>query len=103
MSQATVSRSAVRLTPRAAGLVAILLLLVVASAGVVREYWSQRTEIDKLEQQVDALEADRVRLEQRIEDLKDPAKLERLARVCLGMVRPGEIAFVVPGKPPPEC
>jgi cell division protein FtsB len=103
VSQTTLSRAGVRLTPRAAALLAVLLLLVVASAGVVRQYWSQRTEISNLEQQVDELETDRIRLEQRIEALNDPENLERLARVCLGMVRPGEIAFVVPGKPSPEC
>lgn len=103
MTQATVTRARVRVTPRAAALVAVLLLLIVASAGVVRQWWSQRAEINKLERQVDSLEADRTRLEHRIDALKDPENLERLARVCLGMVRPGEIAFVVPGKPPPEC
>ena len=33
--------------------------------------------------------------EARIGELNDPAYLERLARECLGMVKPGETAFVV--------
>ena len=103
MSQAGAGRRGIRLTPRAAALLGMVLLLVVGSLGVVREYWSQRTEIQRLEQQVEALETDRVRLEQRIQALQDPENLERLARLCLGMVRPGDIAFVVPGKPPPDC
>jgi cell division protein FtsB len=39
-------------------------------------------------------------LERRIELLNDPEHLERLARRCLGMVRPGEILFVVPEEEP---
>jgi cell division protein FtsB len=40
--------------------------------------------------------------------LRDPGFLERLARQCLGMVKPGEVAFVVvpvqgAPAPPPEC
>ena len=46
-------------------------------------------------------------LERRIADLNDPSTLERLARECLGMVNPGEIAFVpIPkGRAPtlPDC
>jgi cell division protein FtsB len=103
MSQAVAARRGIRLTPRAAALLAVVLLLVAASLGVVRQYWSQRAEINRLEQQVEALETDRVHLAQRIEALRDPKTLERLARLCLGMVLPGEIAFVVPGKPPPDC
>jgi cell division protein FtsB len=103
MSQEAAARRGVRLTPRAVMLLGVVLLLVVASLGVVRQYWSQRAEINRLEAQVEALETDRARLAQRIEALQDPETLERLARLCLGMVRPGEIAFVVPGKPPPDC
>ena len=40
-------------------------------------------------------------------DLNDPRTLERLARECLGMVRPGQIAFVTIPKHaapiPPDC
>ena len=103
MSQAVARRRGIRLTPGAAALLVVVLLLVVASLGVVRQFWSQRAEINRLEEQVEALATDRARLEQRIEALKDPKNLERLARLCLGMVQPGEIAFVVPGKPPPDC
>ena len=44
---------------------------------------------------------------ERIADLNDPPTLERLARECLGMVKPGEIAFVPIPKgrapTPPDC
>jgi cell division protein FtsB len=47
------------------------------------------------------------RLEDRIDLLNDPRYLERVARQCLGLVRPGETAFVmVPthgALPSPEC
>jgi cell division protein FtsB len=43
-------------------------------------------------------------LNARIFQLKDPAYLERLARECLGMVAPGETAFVmVPEQGPPPA
>lgn len=106
MSSRAVSASRLRLTGRAVVLAAILILTGVASAGVVRQYLSQRAEIDRLEQEVRSIEADRVRLENEIDRLHDPAHLERLARECLGMVKPGEIRFVVPddsGTPPTRC
>jgi cell division protein FtsL len=82
----------------------IVLLLVVASAGVLRQYVAQRSEIDRLARRVEALETERVRLERELARLHDPEHLERLARECLGMVRPGEIRFVVPnGTPPARC
>ena len=53
------------------------------------------------------LQEQNIELERRIADLNDPSTLERLARECLGMVNPGEIAFVpIPkGRAPtlPDC
>jgi cell division protein FtsB len=106
MSSRTISASRLRLTGRAVVLAVILILTGVASAGVVRQYLGQRAEIDRLEQEVRSIEADRLRLEEEIARLHDPVHLERLARECLGMVKPGEIRFVVPddsGTPPARC
>jgi cell division protein FtsB len=106
MSSRTVSASRLRVTGRAVVLGVILILTGVASAGVVRQYLGQRAEIDRLEQEVRSIEADRARLEEEITRLHDPLHLERLARECLGMVKPGEIRFVVPddsGTPPARC
>ena len=106
MSAGAVAVSRLRLTGRAVVLAVILLLIGVASFGVLRQYLDQRSQIDRLERQVGSLEAERVRLEQEVARLHDPAHLERLARECLGMVRPGEIRFVVPdasGNPPSTC
>jgi cell division protein FtsB len=99
-----VAVSRARFTGRAVVLALIVLLLVVASAGVLRQYVAQRSEIDRLARRVEALETERVRLERELALLHDPEHLERLARECLGMVRPGEIRFVVPnGTPPARC
>ena len=40
-----------------------------------------------------------------ISRLHDPTELEKLARECLGMVGPGEVAFVIPGltADPSDC
>ncbi|HEV2950899.1 MAG TPA: septum formation initiator family protein, partial [Actinomycetota bacterium] len=68
----------------------------------------QTAELARFEQQADALERRNEALAARAEQLRDHAFLERLARRCLGMVKPGEVAFVVVPKegapaPPPEC
>jgi cell division protein FtsB len=96
-------RARPRLTGRAVALAALVLLLVAAGAGVFRQYLDQRARIGRLERQVELLEAERTALERRIELLNDPEHLERLARRCLGMVRPGEILFVVPEEEPDQA
>jgi cell division protein FtsB len=101
-----VRASRLRLGGRALVLGVIVVLIGVASAGVVRQYLAQRAEIHRLEQEIRSIEADRARLESDIDRLHDPEYLERLARECLGMVKPGEIGFVVPdesGTQPARC
>ena len=83
---------------------AILLVLGISAAGPVRNYLAQRAEIDQLEQRIDSLERERTQLERELERIRDPDELEKLARECLGMVRPGEIAFANPdGASAPAC
>jgi cell division protein FtsB len=106
MSSRTVTASRLRLGGRALVLGIIVILIGVASVGVIRQYLGQQAEIDRLEQEVRSIEADRARMEEEITRLHDPQHLERLARECLGMVKPGEIRFVVPddsGTPPARC
>ena len=55
----------------------------------------QKAELARLERQSAALTRENQRLAARAEQLRDHAFLERLARQCLGMVKPGETAFVV--------
>jgi cell division protein FtsB len=90
-----------RVTGRAILLAVVVLLLALAGVGVFRQYLAQRSEIDRMERRIDGLEAHRIHLQGRIERLQDPEYLERLARECLGMVRPGEISFVVPDEQGP--
>jgi cell division protein FtsB len=75
-------------------LTAVVLLLGAAGVVPAKQYLAQRDRIADLEVQIRALTAERGRLQHRVDRLRDPAELERLARECLGMVKPGEIAFV---------
>lgn len=104
---ATVGRGGIRLTARAAVLTVLVVVLVIASIVPVRQYLAQRTRIAELERRAARIEAANRDVAVRIEELKEPAVLERLARECLGMVEPGEIAFVpIPedgGPAKPDC
>jgi len=97
----------VRLTPRASILVVAIFLVCVFAVAPMRAYLVQRTELQGLQRQADQLQQQNTELERRIADLNDPSTLERLARECLGMVKPGEIAFVPIPKgrapTPPDC
>jgi cell division protein FtsB len=66
----------------------------IASIVPVREYLDQRGRIAELERQAAGLREENHGLRAQMERLRDPVYLERLARECLGMVMPGEIAFV---------
>jgi cell division protein FtsL len=93
----TATLSRLRITGRAVVLAVVVLLIAVASVGVLRQYLQQRAEIRELEHRVETLESERVALEREVARLHDPRYLERLARECLGMVLPGEVRFVVTG------
>ena len=93
----TLSRDRPRLTARAGALVVIVTLLGVLAVVPARAYLDQRARIAALELQAERLESQNAALGSAIAKLHDPAELERLARECLGMVKPGEIAFVTPG------
>jgi cell division protein FtsB len=96
-----------RLTARAAVLAVVALILLTLAVAPLRALIDQRSDLAKLEQQAEQLADRNARLEARIDRFTDPTYLEQLARECLGMVRPGETAFVmVPtrGAPPsPSC
>jgi cell division protein FtsB len=100
-------RSKVRLTPRAAILVFAVFLVAMFSIAPTRAYLDQRRRLSEMEARVQALALQNQTLQQRIAELNDPATLERMARECLGMVRPGETAFVTIPKgsapTPPDC
>jgi len=100
-------RDGVRITPRASILGFIVVLAAIFAVAPARAYLDQRTEQQQLTQQVQQLQTQNAALEQRLEQLRDPAELERLARECLGLVDHGEIAFVPvlrgQAPTPPNC
>jgi cell division protein FtsB len=87
--------SRARLTPRGAILAVVVTALVLYLAIPLRAYVDQREAIATLERQTEAIEQRNADLRVRIQQLNDPVYLERLARECLGMVKRGEIAFIV--------
>ena len=84
-----------RLTPKAAILSVILMVLLLYMMVPLRSYLEQRARLTDLQQQSTSLQQQQARLLNQIAELQDPDYLQRIARECLGMVRPGEIAFVV--------
>jgi cell division protein FtsL len=96
-----------RVTPRAAILAVIVVALLISMVVPFRAYLTQRSRLADLERQTQLLEQQNAQLQRKVERLHDPAYLEQIARECLGMVRPGEIPFVVVPKgraaPPSSC
>jgi cell division protein FtsB len=93
---------------RAAILAALVTAILIAAAPLLKTYLSERSKISNLSHQAQVLEEQNRRLQNRIDRLHDKTYLEQLARECLGMVRPGEVAFVVVQKgqrtpKPPAC
>ena len=88
------ARARPRPTARAALLVVLVTGLALAMVYPFRELLSERDQVVTLQRQEVALEQANAKLKARLKQLKDPDYLERLARECLGMVRPGEIGFV---------
>ena len=69
---------------------------------------NQRAQLASLKRQTAQLQAQDAELQGRVNQLNDPTYIEQLARQCLGMVMPGQIAFVTIPKhgapvPPPDC
>jgi cell division protein FtsB len=101
-------RRRARLTARATVLLTIVIGVLVLSIAPAQMYFEQKAELARVERQAAALERKNEALAARAEQLRDDAFLERLARQCLGMVKLGEIAFVVvpevgAPEPPPGC
>src|SRR5215211_1525631 len=82
-------RRRARLTARATILLAVVGAILFLSVAPARLYLEQRAELAELERQAAAIAGGNARLAARAERLKDTEYLERLARQCLGMVRPG--------------
>ena len=114
MSSTTRSRSAPRprlerdrprLTGRAAALLVAVTILGVMAIVPIGRYLDQSAAIADIDRHAAELESQNAELRAEISQLHDPTELEKLARECLGMVGPGEVAFVTPwGRPvSPDC
>jgi cell division protein FtsB len=93
-AQGNGKRRSSRITPHASILGVVVIVAAIFAVAPARAYLEQRSEQQRLTQQVQQLEARNAALQERLEQLHDPVELERLARGCLGLVDPGEIAFV---------
>jgi cell division protein FtsL len=93
----TLERTGPKLTGRAAALLVAVALLGMVAVVPARQYLDQRGRIGELEHQAAEIERENAELRAQIAKLSDPLELERLARECLGMVAPGEIAIILPG------
>ena len=102
------SRIRPRFSARAAVLAAVMTAILIAAVFPLRTYLSQRSHVASLTKQAQILEQKNRHLEAEIKRYHDPDYLERLARECLGMVKQGEVSFVVVpkggrGAKPPAC
>jgi len=73
----------------------------------LRTYMAQRDRLAQLQRQSQVLVQQNEQLRRQIAQLQDPSYLERIARECLGMVKPGEIGFIIAPQSgraqPPGC
>ena len=86
---------------RSADLVLGMLLVTTLALGLLvlvppfEDFRAAQQRVELLEQQAVALEGENERLEARIEDLDDPVTLELLAREQQGLVRSGDVPYVL--------
>jgi cell division protein FtsB len=92
---AALRRTASRFTGRPAILSVVVLGLLIAAIFPIRQLLGYRSLNAHLTREVQVVERRIAQLDRRIAQLHEPAYLERLARECLGMVKPGEVPFVV--------
>ncbi|HYZ99763.1 MAG TPA: septum formation initiator family protein [Acidimicrobiales bacterium] len=83
---------------RAAGVA--LFAVVVYAVFPVRTWLNQRADTDRRQEQLEVIDEEADRLEQRVEDLQDPETIEEIARRDYGLVKPGEESYNI--LPPPE-
>jgi cell division protein FtsB len=81
--------------PYLLALLALLILLAVMAIGPLHSYTAAAQQVDGLVAARDQLAERVVDLERERERLQDPDHIELLAREQLGLVKPGEIPFVV--------
>lgn len=85
--------------PHVVGFVVALGLATVVVSAPVQTWLEQRDRVLQLETTLSALEAENAELGDRAAELRDPEHVELAAREQQGMVRPGEVPYVIV---PPE-
>ena len=84
---------------RLSGLLALAaaVTVVVTAAGIFpfRQILAQGNAVELATQKLEALQEENAHLEAEIDALQAPAEVERLAREQFGLVRPGEVGYVV--------
>ncbi len=79
-----------------AGCFLLLTLLAVAGDRGFWEVYELGLHLERIERQIEALEAENSALRQQVMGLRhDPYQVEKLAREDLGLVRPDEIVFEI--------
>ena len=100
MSPPAAAPRATRLTGRAAVLAVVICAIALSLAYPVREYVTQRRQIDSLVAQQQVTLAQVKSLEAQQAKLSSPAYIEQLARQELDMCFPGTQCYVVEGSHP---
>jgi cell division protein FtsB len=84
-----------RLTFHGAVLAATIAVLSISAVAPARQVYREKTAIGAEQAKLGELRRSNAGLEQRLQRLNDPEYLEKVAREELGLVRPGEISYVV--------
>lgn len=87
--------TALRFRLRTGAVAVVLGALALASLAPIRQAYTQNQRINAEEAKLQALEAENRQLRERLERLNDPDYVEKLAREQLGLVKPGEVSYVV--------
>ncbi|MGH2812212.1 MAG: FtsB family cell division protein [Actinomycetota bacterium] len=78
---------------------AVIAILLVTALPTARQLLQERRRVTVENHRLQTLLAENAVLSERLDRLEDPDYLEKLAREELGLVRPGEVSYVVV---PPE-
>ena len=100
MSPPAAAPKATRLTGRAAVLAVVICAIALSLAYPVREYVTQRKQIDALVAQQQVMLNQVKNLQQEQARLNNPAYIEQLARQELDMCFPGTRCYIVEGSQP---
>lgn len=85
----------VKLTPKATLILLLAGVLIVFSITPARELYKQWQEVKGLEKELSSVRRQNEKLKEEVERLKTDAYIEQQARARLGLVKPGEQAYVI--------